>query len=288
MGSVVRAAGGVIARDSEGGTELLLVHRPRYDDWTFPKGKVDAGESDEQCALREVEEETGLRCELLNELSSISYIDRRGRHKVVRYWAMRPVAGKFLPNDEVDEAKWVAPKQAAKLLSYEHDRAMLKEIGHLGHPMDRVFLLRHASAGKREEYSGDDRQRPLDAKGLAHARGLVELLSGFPVGRIIASPYLRCVETVAPLAEALGVALEVREELAEGSKSDKVNSLLSDIEDGSPVLCTHGDVIFSLVGRERPAKKGSVWILERKDPAGGYVPTGYLPPPSLGGKQVRS
>ena len=123
--SVVRAAGGVVFRDRK----VALVHRPKYDDWTFPKGKAEDGESDEDCALREVVEETGLHCRLGNELSSTEYIDSRGRPKRVRWWRMEPVEDDgFEPNDEVDEVRWVSPAEAAQLLSYDRDRALLEDV----------------------------------------------------------------------------------------------------------------------------------------------------------------
>lgn len=123
---VVRAAGGVVGRRRrDGTTEVLLVHRPRYDDWTFPKGKALPGESDEDCALREVEEETGLRCTLEHELSSTGYRDQKGRRKIVRYWAMRARDGAVQACDEVDEARWLSLAQADALLSYDRDRAVL-------------------------------------------------------------------------------------------------------------------------------------------------------------------
>lgn len=124
--ATVHAAGGVVwRRTPAGGTEVLLVHRPKYDDWTIPKGKLDAGESGEEAALREVEEETGLRCALGPELASVTYTDREGRHKIVRYWAMEPVAGRFIPNREVDDARWLPSEEAAELLSYGRDREVL-------------------------------------------------------------------------------------------------------------------------------------------------------------------
>jgi 8-oxo-dGTP diphosphatase len=123
--SVVRAAGGVIVRN---GT-VALVHRPKYDDWTFPKGKAEGDESDEECALREVVEETGLHCRLGDELSSTDYVDSRGRPKRVRWWRMNPVEDDgFEPNDEVDEVRWVSPTEAARLLSYDRDRGLLEEV----------------------------------------------------------------------------------------------------------------------------------------------------------------
>ena len=122
--TVVRAAGGLVVRD---GT-LLLVHRPKYDDWTFPKGKAAPGETDEECALREVEEETGLRCALLEETGATEYVDAKGRPKRVRWWLMRPVTGEFVPGDEVDAIRWLAPADAALLLSYGRDVRLLEHL----------------------------------------------------------------------------------------------------------------------------------------------------------------
>jgi len=122
--TVVRAAGGLVVR----GGRVLLVHRPAYDDWSFPKGKCDDGESDETCALREVEEETGLRCELLEEVGATSYVDGRGRPKTVRYWRMQPVNGDFVPHDEVDEIRWETPDRAAGLLTWSRDLALLERL----------------------------------------------------------------------------------------------------------------------------------------------------------------
>jgi 8-oxo-dGTP diphosphatase len=124
----VKASGGVVWRRGDDGLEVAVVHRPRYDDWSFPKGKLDRGESWEDAALREVEEEIGLRCALGDELSPTAYRDNKGRAKVVRYWLMESAGGTFAPNDEVDEMRWVSPAQAAGLLSYERDRELLREV----------------------------------------------------------------------------------------------------------------------------------------------------------------
>jgi 8-oxo-dGTP pyrophosphatase MutT (NUDIX family) len=122
----VQAAGGAVWRRSPaGGLEVLLVHRPRYDDWTVPKGKLDAGEDHAAAAVREVEEETGLRCALGPELVSTEYVDRKGRPKQVRYWAMTPAGGVFTPTDEVDEVRWVPVEAAASLLTYARDRDVI-------------------------------------------------------------------------------------------------------------------------------------------------------------------
>jgi 8-oxo-dGTP diphosphatase len=119
--TVVRAAGGLVVRDDR----VLLVHRPKYDDWTFPKGKAEDGETDEECALREVREETGLSCELLSPAGLTEYVDSKGRPKVVRWYVMRPLDGEFEPTDEVDELRWEPPAEAAGLLSYSRDIRLL-------------------------------------------------------------------------------------------------------------------------------------------------------------------
>ena len=119
---LVRAAGGLVVRDDT----VLLVHRPKYDDWTFPKGKVEDGETDAECALREVEEETGLRCVLGPELTQTRYRDSRQRRKVVRWWLMSVAEGEFTPNREVDEIRWAGRTEAARLLSYERDLPLLE------------------------------------------------------------------------------------------------------------------------------------------------------------------
>ena len=120
----IEAAGGVIIRDGK----VAVVHRDRYDDWSLPKGKLDAGESFEEAALREVREETGLECELGRELEPVSYVDQKGRPKLVRYWLMEVTGGDFEANDEVDEMRWLEPAEAVQLLSYPHDRELVEGV----------------------------------------------------------------------------------------------------------------------------------------------------------------
>lgn len=128
MTEIVRAAGGLVCRTGNGEVEVVLVHRPAYDDWAFPKGKLHPGESDEDAALREVEEETGLRCRLEVEVGTTRYHDSRGRAKIVRYWHMTPIGGTLAPANEVDDALWVGIEDAQSLLTYERDRDLLSRL----------------------------------------------------------------------------------------------------------------------------------------------------------------
>jgi 8-oxo-dGTP pyrophosphatase MutT (NUDIX family) len=134
--ATIRAAGGVVWRPSADGTDVLVVHRPKYDDWTLPKGKRESGETDEQTALREVHEETGLRCRLGQELAESRYVDGRGRPKSVRYWEMTVEGGSFTPNDEVDEVRWMPLGQVAGALTYERDQPVIQSFAAVHQPRD--------------------------------------------------------------------------------------------------------------------------------------------------------
>jgi 8-oxo-dGTP diphosphatase len=125
--AAVLAAGGVVVREDDDGPRACVIHRPKYRDWSLPKGKLDPGESFEQAAVREVREETGFSCELGRPLGEVSYRDRKARPKVVRYWRMTPVEGEFAPNDEVDEVRWVDAGEAERLLNYERDSKLVRE-----------------------------------------------------------------------------------------------------------------------------------------------------------------
>jgi len=130
VSAVVRAAGGVVVRDTGAGEHVLLVHRSKYDDWTFPKGKAERDETDEACALREVEEETTLRCRLTRPLPSTRYVDARGRPKVVRWWVMEPLGDPdaAAASNEVDEVRWLPPQEARALLTYRRDHDVLDAV----------------------------------------------------------------------------------------------------------------------------------------------------------------
>jgi len=123
----VAAAGGVVVRSGDGGRRVAVIHRPKYMDWSLPKGKLEPGEDWLEAGLREVEEETGYRCEASVELPHVSYLDRKGRRKLVRYWLMEPVDGEFQPHGEVDKLRWVGREQAEELLTYPHDRELVRK-----------------------------------------------------------------------------------------------------------------------------------------------------------------
>jgi 8-oxo-dGTP diphosphatase len=128
MASEIRAAGGVVVRKRDARVEVAVVHRPRYDDWSLPKGKLAGGEDWPEGALREVEEETGQRCEIEAELPASRYTDQKGRPKEVRWYRMRALGGRFTPSDEVDELRWLEPAAAVAVLDYEHDRRLVRAL----------------------------------------------------------------------------------------------------------------------------------------------------------------
>jgi 8-oxo-dGTP pyrophosphatase MutT (NUDIX family)/phosphohistidine phosphatase SixA len=274
MSEVVRAAGGLVVRRGREGLEVLLVHRPAYDDWTFPKGKLDSGELEPDAAVREVEEETGLACLLGRELGETEYVDSQGRPKRVRYWAMVAPAGEPRPANEVDEVAWAAPAEAAGRLSYERDRALLERLDEaVGAGSDPVFLVRHAKAGSREKWEGPDELRPLSAPGRRQAEALVDLFAGTSFAALVSSPYVRCVETLEPLAGGQGLPVQGHDALAEGAGAIAALELVRAVAVlGPAALSTHGDVqqlvVHSLAAAGVPLagrldfQKSATWVLE--------------------------
>jgi len=213
----VKAAGAVLYRPVGSGIEVVLIHRPRRSDWTFPKGKLEPGEHVLMAAVREVTEETGIRPVLGRPLATVRYQVDSGP-KRVDYWAARvdhqPDAP-FVPGDEVDRLEWLTPAAAGERLTYAHDARLLERllapVGDVGPPDgDTVpcILLRHASAGRKGAWDGDDLQRPLDERGAAEAAILADLLGCFGVQRVISSAAERCVGTVRPYAERIGAVIE--------------------------------------------------------------------------------
>jgi 8-oxo-dGTP pyrophosphatase MutT (NUDIX family)/phosphohistidine phosphatase SixA len=292
---LVRAAGGVLLRPGRSGLEVVLVHRPAYDDWSFPKGKLEGDEDERAAAVREVAEETGLTCALDDDLGVVTYVDGRGRPKVVRYWRMSvPDDAELAPAHEIDRAEWVPLGEAARRLTYPHDRDLLARITGDAEPDDPVemFLIRHVKAGSRDAWREPDELRPVSSAGRRQSVGLVARFDGVPIRRLFASPYLRCIQTLEPLADARGLEIELAHELSEGAPPAAAEALvLAAAADGPAAFSTHGDVQQGVVEEllERGAdldpgtvafKKAGTWVLSV---VGGTVASvRYLPPPGDG------
>lgn len=240
----IRAAGALVWQPGSRGQELALVHRPRYDDWSFPKGKAEHGEHLLVTATREVAEETGLRVVLGRPLRPSLY--RVGdRPKRVSYWTAKCTGSDgFEADHEVDELAWLEVGQVRQRLSYERDLALLEEFE--SGPVDSVpfILLRHASAGLRLSASDeDDLGRPLDARGAADAGLLAELLASYGRCRVVSSAAERCLATVRPYAQAAGVPVEADSALTVGPPGNGAASVQRAVQlaaAGEPVLvCAH-------------------------------------------------
>ncbi|BBY29249.1 NUDIX hydrolase [Mycolicibacterium sediminis] len=282
----VLAAGAVLWRaGDDDAVEVAIVHRPRYDDWSLPKGKLDPGETEPVAAVREVHEETGFAAELGRRLPSVAYPIANGT-KLVRYWSARAIGGEFAPNSEVDELLWLPVPAAMKRLQYAADRKVLRRFAKntAKHDVDTktVLVVRHAVAGSKSRYKGDDRARPLDKKGRAQAESLVGLLLAFGATDLYAAPRARCHQTLEPLAEELGVPVVDEPTLTEeayAADHDAGRARFAEIAraDGTPVICTQGKVIPDLIAwwceRDgvKPDKsrnrKGSTWVLSVADGA---------------------
>jgi 8-oxo-dGTP pyrophosphatase MutT (NUDIX family)/phosphohistidine phosphatase SixA len=255
----VLAAGVVVFRP---GRQVLLVHRPRYDDWSFPKGKLDAGEHRTAAAVREVAEETGLHVRLGPPLASQRYANGGGRSKTVYYWTGR-VSGdddvsRYAVNDEIDEVAWVDRDEAFERLTYPHDRDTLREAIGVRRKTRALVVLRHGSARSRKAWRHDDRLRPLVQAGTAQAQALVPLLAAYDVTRLVSSSSTRCAETLRPYVDTTGWKLELEDGLSEEDAT--VESVLGVVEgllhgDDGAVLCSHRPVlpsVFDVLGLEDP------------------------------------
>ncbi|MGI8900416.1 MAG: NUDIX hydrolase, partial [Nocardioides sp.] len=243
------AAGAVVSRK---GPQVLLVHRPKYGDWSFPKGKLDSGEHPLTAAVREVGEETGIDIRLGRPLSDQSYLAGDGvrRAKRVHYWVGRPVGdddlSTYLPNTEIDALAWLDVDEARQRLTYPHDRDTLHEFTTLRKTTTPLIVLRHGTARSARAWRGNDRQRTLTQAGELQSDDLVPMLGAYGVARLVSSSSRRCWATLAPYADASGVDLEVTDALSEEDAdeqgvADAVHGLLR--TDRPAVLCTHRPVL---------------------------------------------
>ena len=285
---LVIAAGGVVLRPGAAGPEVLVIHRQRYDDWTLPKGKSDPGETPAQTALREVREETGVEARLIGSVGVSRYPVQAGE-KLVHWFAMRALrTTDFQPNDEVDDLQWLGMAEALDKLTYGKEKEVLSGVDAEAQlSTGTLFLVRHAAAGSRSDWEKDDRLRPLSSRGEKQALGLARTLAVHPIDRILTSPYVRCRQTVEPLADKLGIEIEEREELAEGEGFKGARDLCQELAGTNSILCSHGDVIPALLDwmtrhgmtlkSAFECKKGSTWEIEVR--AGEFRRGRYWPPP---------
>jgi len=287
--TLIRAAGAVLWRPDGRQLQVALVHRPRYDDWSLPKGKLDNGETAPAAAVREVHEETGFRAHLGRRLGQARYVvtspyAKRTGPKVVDYWAARAVDGEFEPGEEVDRLRWLATDEAADLLTHPVDRTILDSFTTVPVPTATILLVRHGKAGDRSRWHGDDDERPLTPAGRRQADSLRSMLALFGPTRVYSAPRVRCVQTVEPLAAAVGTTVVPEPLLAEegywpdpATARDRFLQLATAFGDaaggsGAVVVCSQGGVIPDLVHElAGPAaadddgtiasKKASTWVL---------------------------
>lgn len=282
------AAGGVLWRPATGhnpgdrnrAVQVAVVHRPRYDDWSLPKGHTDPGEALPTTAVREIAEETGYSARLVRHLGRVSYEVLQTR-KRVDYWSARVTGGDFSANDEVDQLRWVSPEKAQKLVNYAGDRKVLRSFGKRTPLTQTLIIVRHAKAGRSEGYRGDDALRPLDKVGRAQAESWVPLGNCFAPTALYSSPVTRCVDTIGPLAEQLDLSIAREPLLSEDGyranpaaaleRVDAIAAAHADDPGAVPLLCSQGKVIPFLLrtwadrdGITLPKarnRKGSGWIL---------------------------
>ena len=257
----VVAAGALPWRVKKDKLEVLLIHRPRYDDWSWPKGKLDPGETIPECAAREVEEEIGLKAPLGIPLPPIHYHVPAGL-KVVHYWAVDVNGASLRPDGkEVDSVMWCSPEKAARMLSNPSDCAPLDHLvaAHAGNELDTwpLLVIRHAKAKPRSSWSKAEGDRPLAATGTRQAQAVGRLLQAWSPSRVVTSPWLRCVATVAPYAKAADAKVKLHESLTEhlhGRSPHKTANVVESLFDKerAVALCTHRPAlptVFAQLGK---------------------------------------
>lgn len=263
---VILAAGAVVWRRAPNGPglEVLVVHRPRYDDWSFPKGKRDRGEELPVTAVREVAEETGVSIRLGLPLMTVTYRVSRG-HKTVHYWVGHVVdEGSFAPDDEVDEIRWVGLETVAEILTYDFDLDVLKSFREVqalkAHKTRTLVVLRHATARSRKAWRRDDHARPLTKPGQFRADKISGVLDAYGVREIVSSDAVRCLQTVEPYAQAAGRPVRGDTRLTEEATGKQVRRAVEDLValKRPVVACSHRPTLptlFAALGLSNPELK---------------------------------
>lgn len=289
---IVISAGALVWRVRDGELQVLSVHRPRYDDWSWPKGKLDEGETLPQCAIREVAEETGKQVTLGQPLPSLRYPISSGKQKVVRYWAAQVASSdsravqarpayKPASKNEIDKTKWLTVAQARKKITFSDDLRPLEALV-ASFEEDRLdtrafVLVRHARAKRRKAWGGSDEERPITKSGERRAQQLVPLIAAFGVKHVSSSPAERCMATVRPFADAAGLPIRTYGELTEPDHAStplKTASTLSNLlgKQVSRVVAVHRPTLPTIVEMVRAAtRKYTRGALPRKNP---YLPAG--------------
>lgn len=275
----VLAAGALAWREGSSGIEVLLVHRPRYDDWSIPKGKLDKGETFPAAAVREVAEETGYRVRLHRPLPASVYLLPDGRTKIVQYWigTVRAKAGPGPENPaEIDDVRWVPLKKAERLLTRQGDQVLVTALRRFAEDETLrtapIIVQRHGAAMPRAKWRKGEKSRPLNAKGKKQAQALPGLIDAFDPGRVLSSPWKRCLATVEPVARIEGLDITTKDELTEAGASEHPSRTVAVIERvlqeaRATVVCTHRPVLPLVIGAVRTAAdRGAALELPREDP----------------------
>lgn len=275
------AAGGVLWRPTSSGPDVLLVHRPGYDDWSLPKGKPDKGENSIQTAVREVEEETGLSFAVGPRLGSVRY-PVKGRSKTVWYWSMRldPQCTddpRSIDDDEVDEFAWLPLAKAFEALTYPADRQILSRFAKVGTIPVSLILVRHGRAGSRSRWDGPDDLRPLDGKGTDQAEMVGRTVPSLAPTRLLSAPPARCLQTAEPLASRTGMMIETSALISDHcwesdpeAAIDRLHRLA--IKGERVVAVSQGKVMEAALNSMLPkrsasyaTKKGGMWVIGASD-----------------------
>jgi 8-oxo-(d)GTP phosphatase len=281
MTEPVRAAGGVLWRPAADGIEVCVVHRPQRRDWSVPKGKLEGDEHPLVAAVREVREETGVRGRPQLRLPDVSYVLPDGVPKTVDFWLMRAADGPaaaIADAGEVDELAWLTPSAAAARLDYPDDVRLVEHVAALPPVTAVTALVRHAHAGQRKAWSGEDGLRPIDPLGQTQSEGLAEVLAPVEPGRLFTAPPLRCKQTLEPLADRLGLPIVMDSAFAEPGDPDELPAKvkaaaarLLELRSGpTAVICSQGKLMPPLLAHLRNAADPEEW---RTPKGGGWLLT---------------